>query len=144
MLALELDKACVKGFMAKLLREDLFDEFELRSVEIFAAVKVTVDGANETDCSAWSAVRPLACEIVKMCAKPRRMKVIFSRKNASVIHINAAAVFLNIFYENDGVTFTTATSQKEFAVEKSLDSAWDSWVREFFSKAGIEVKDRSI
>jgi len=142
-LALELDKACVKSFMAKLLREDLFDEFEARSVEIFAAIKVTFDGLNESGCAAWGAVRPMAYEVVKMCAKPRRMKVVFSHKDPIAIHTNAAALFLNIVYENDGVTFTTATSQKEFAIDKSIDFAWDELVREFFAKADIKVTDRS-
>ncbi|MCL2356067.1 MAG: DUF5721 family protein [Defluviitaleaceae bacterium] len=142
MLALELDKASVKIFMGKLLRENLFDEFEARSVEILAAVKVTVDGANESGFATWESLRPMAYEIVKMCAKPRRMKIIFSQKSADEIHTNAAALFLNIVYENDGVTFTTATAQKEFVADKSLDITWDDRIREFFAKAGIAVSDR--
>jgi len=142
-LALELDKTCVKGFMGKLLREGLFDEFEARSVEIFAAINVTLDGAGASGWSAWGAMRPMAYEIVKMCAKPRRMKVVFSKSDADEIHTNAAALFLNITYENDAVTFTTATSQKEFAMDKSLDRAWDEWVNGFFEKSEIKVTDRS-
>jgi len=147
MLALEMEKSEVKGFMGKLLREDLFDEFETRTVEIVATTKITIDGVLETEesktaFSSWGETRPLVYEIIKLCKKPRHMKIIFSYKNANEIHTNAAALFLNLIYENDCVTFTTATAQKEFALDKTLDTTWDDRVRVFFVKAGFVVKDR--
>ena len=116
MLALELEKSAVKEFMGKLLRENLFDAFEIRMVEIYTNTRITIDGAAESgEFAAWGGVRPLVYEIIKLCSKPRQIKIIFSRKNPTEIHTNAAALFLNLVYENDGVTFTTATAQKEFA-----------------------------
>lgn len=146
MLALELKKEDVKEFMKKLLRSEIFDAFEARSVETAAAVRVTIDGTREAakgGFSLWREVRPLILEIIKISAKPRRMKIVFSYKNTGEIHTNAAALFLNFFYENDAVTFTTATAQREFALEKTLDAAWDTWVRGFFANAGISVTDKS-
>ena len=143
MLALELEKIAVKEFMGKLLRENLFDGFELRTAEIFTNTRITIDGASETgEFATWGAVRPLVYEVIKLCSKPRLVKIIFSRANATEIHTNAAAVFLNMVYENDGVTFTTATAQKEFALDKSLDAAWDTVMREFFDRENIAVADR--
>jgi len=141
MLAMELDKDNVKGFMAKLLREEIFDAFEVRTVEVATTTRITIDGAAEQGGFAtWAAVRPLLYEIIKLCPKPRFMKIIFSCREE--VHTNAAALFLNLVYENDGVTFTTAAAQKEFALDKSLDFAWDDWMREFFAKNGLSVKDR--
>jgi hypothetical protein len=142
MLALEMEKTAVKNFMGNLLREDIFDTFEARTVEISATTRITIECRLESGFSTWAEVRPLVYEIIKICKKPRCMKIIFSRKDPQEIHTNAAALFLNLVYENDGVTFTTAVAQKEFVPDKSLDAAWDSQMREFFEKIGVVVLDR--
>ena len=92
----------------------------------------------------WEALRPLIFSIIKTGAKPKQIKVVFSYKAAEIttIHPNAAALFLNMTYENDQVYFTTATAQKNFALDKSLDDNWDGWVRNFFNLNGIPVTDR--
>ena len=145
MLALEMDKDTVKGFMGQLLREELFDEYEVRTVEISAGVRITIDGAAEDGFSSWGSLRPMVYAIIKASPKPKLVKIVFSHKASQVgdIHANAAALFLNLVYENDGVNFTTATAQREFALDKSLEITWDEWVREFFSKIRIVVTDRS-
>jgi hypothetical protein len=79
-------------------------------------------------------------EIIKLCAKPKLVKIVFA--GTEEIHTNAAALFLNMVYGNDEVTFTTATSQKQFAMDKTLDDAWEIHVMEFFAKAGITVSHR--
>jgi len=152
LLALELapGKTDAKGFMAKLLRENVFDKFEMRHIEIATNVKVTLEGAQADEngeklgFSAWSTARPLVYEIIRLCPRPRQMKIVLSQKDAAGVHANAAALFLNILYENDSVTFTTATAQKEFSLDKSLDSAWDDLVRRFFASAEIYVRDREL
>ena len=141
MLALEMEKSDVKNFMGNLLREDLFDCFEVRLIEIAAAARFTIDAANESgDFASWGDLRPLVYEIIKLSPKPRQIKIVFAGKTE--IHTNAAAMFLNLTYENDSVNFTTATSQKEFALDKTVDIAWDSHIREFFAQVKINVKDR--
>ena len=82
--------------------------------------------------------------IIKTSAKPKLVKIVFSYKaqDAAAIHANAAALFLNMVYENDTVSFTTATAQKEFALDKSLDDSWGEWVRGFFVRKNIVVFDR--
>ena len=158
MLALELDKSTVKTFMGQLLREELFDTFEVRSVEIATTIRINIDGqqvveaktvddtpeAKKPGFSTWEALRPLVYAIIKTSPKPKYVKVVFSYKasEACDIHGNAAALFLNFAYENDSVTFTTGTAQKEFLFEKSLDIAWDEWVKAFFAKAGLPIADR--
>jgi len=156
LLALELDGTAVKGFMGKLLREDIFDAFEVRAVEILTANRITIEGALETSPSdenenesdkksgftTWAALRPLVYEIIKLSQKPKLIKLVCSHKEPGAVDANAAALFLNLSYENDGVTFTTATAQRQFVLDKSLDSAWDDWVRGFFAKIGLGVRDR--
>jgi len=150
MLALELDKQTVKTFMGQLLRSDIFDAFDVRSVDITTHVRINIDGLQDAEedkkptFAAWESVRPLVYENIKASQKPKLVKIVFSynAQTAQEIHPNAAALFLNLAYENDSVTFTTGTAQREFLFEKSLDTNWDEWVRDFFAKVGLEVADR--
>jgi len=158
MLALALDKSTIRTFMGQLLREEIFDTFEVRSVEVATAVRINIDGQRAAEAeitegsaesqkpkfSTWETLRPLVYGIIKASPKPKHVKVVFSYKasEACNIHANAAALFLNFAYENDSVTFTTGAAQKEFLFEKSLDIAWDEWVKVFFEKVGLQVMDR--
>ena len=152
MLALQLDSTAVKTFMGQILREDIFDQFEVRSIDILAATRINIDGLLEAEpeedkkpgFTTWGALRPLVLGIIKASPKPKHVKIVFSYRagEACEIHANAAALFLNMAYENDAVTFTTGASQREFALDKSLDESWDEWVRGFFAKAGLQVSDR--
>ena len=146
MLALELSDDAVKGFMGRLLREDIFNDFKVRSVDIIAKNRFSIDGEiadGETkNFSIWSDIRPLVFEIVKQMGKPSVLKIVFSHKEPVVVHENASALFLNLMYENGKVNFTTATSQKAFSLEKTLNSAWDEWMRSFFNSIGVVVSDR--
>ena len=146
MLSLEIHKDDVKIFMGKLLREGIFDTFESRMVEIVTtAMRVNIDGTKEeasAGYSKWETVRPLAYEFIKQTEKPKMLKIIFSKESPDEIHKNAAALFLNLVYENDGVIFTTACAQKEFAMDKTMDVEWDNYVRKFLAEAKVSVSDR--
>jgi len=150
MIAVQMDSAGVKEFMNRLLRDDILNVFEVRGIEMTINTRMSIDGALITSENgpqgfiSWEALRPLLFAIIKTGAKPRQIKIIFSFKAEEVkeIHPNAAALFLNMIYENDNVNFTTATAQKEFSLEKSLDDTWDEWVRGFFNEKNITVTDR--
>ena len=152
MIALQLDNTAVKPFMGQILRDDIFDAFEVRSIDISVATRINIDGLLEAepeegkkpDFVTWEAIRPLVMGIIKAGQRPKYVKIVFSYKAAQAceIHANAAALFLNMAYENDTVTFTTGVSQREFALDKSLDANWDEWVRGFFAKVGLQVTDR--
>ena len=159
MQALQLEPRSVKKFMGQLLREDAFDNFDVRSVEIATTTLITINGelaveasevAGETEeikkagFSTWGSLRPLVLEIMRLSPKPRYMKIVFSCKvdEATVIHTNAAALFLNLSYEGGNVFFTTGASPKEFVFEKTLDNAWDGWVSNFFVRNGYSVSVR--
>ena len=144
MLALELNQSAVKSFMGQILRDEIFDVFDVRSVELLVQARITIDGSTEAGFSSWQELRPLVYNIIKASPKPRYLKIIFSLKpeESQTIHPNAAALFLNLVYENDTVTFTTATAQKEFALDKTLDAAWDEWTVNFFAKKSLPVTER--
>jgi len=142
MLAVELNSDAVKPFMGQLLREAIFDQFEVRTIDLTTNIRINIECQTEEGFSAWADIRPVVMAIIKTCPKPKQMKIVFSYKQPQEIHENAAALFLNLVYENDGVTFTTGTAQKQFLFDKSLDASWDEWVRDFFEKSGTIVQDR--
>jgi len=146
-LALEIDKADIKGFMGQLLKGELFDAFEVRSVDMTAGVRFNIEGMlAETGFVRWAVLRQVIYEIIKVSPKPQLIKIVFSygAVNMVQVHPNAAALFLNLIYEHDSIHFTTATAQKAFALDKSLEMAWDERVRLFFHKSGIKLTDRLI
>ena len=145
MLALAMDEPAVRGFMNRLLREELFDLFEVRSVEINALTRVDISGelaGEERSYATWARLRPLVMSVIKLHQMPRHMKIIFScdGETAAAIHSNASALFLNMVYENGSLTFTAATAQKQFMMDKTLDEKWEEYVNFFFSGNGIAVK----
>jgi hypothetical protein len=93
----------------------------------------------------WPALKDLLTAIIKSGPRPRYMKVVFSVKddNAVLLHANAQALFLNLIYENNTVRFTTATAQKQFVLDKTLDTEWDNYITAFFKKHNVNVKTES-
>lgn len=144
MLALKIIDSEVKDFMNKLLRESVFDVFEVRGVEIMGFTKFEISGildaAARDDVSAparnyctWQELRPYVLHIIKGGKKPKSIKIIFSPslQETLAVHANASALFLNLTYDGDGLLLTTASAQKNFSLDKSLDAAWEESVFDF-------------
>jgi len=140
-----MDESDVRGFMNRLLREDPFDAFEVKAAELYALTRVDIsgaqDGVEEKRNVVWRELKPLVTALIK-CKMPRLIKIIFSLSagEAESLHPNASALFINMVYENGGIAFTSGTSQKQFALDKSLDERWDAYVADFFSRHEIPVK----
>jgi hypothetical protein len=137
MLALELEKSMVKVFMGSLLREENFDAYVLRQAEIVGTVNFHIECGKP-----WGEMRPLVTDIVKRFGRPKVLRLVFAHAQPQEIDANAKALFINMAYEDEGVTFTTATAQREFSLDKSMDAKWDECVREFFVSSSIPVRDR--
>jgi hypothetical protein len=92
----------------------------------------------------WEQAKPIVMAIIKNGAKPQYIKIIFSADTETVnnMHNNAQALFLNMIYENNQVIFTTASSQKQFELDKSLDVNWDKWINSFFKHHNIPVHEQ--
>ena len=141
MLLFTLEETHVKNFMRRLLREPLFDSFQLRAAEIIALARVSVYGENENTFSTWEQMKPIVTAIIKNGPKPRYIKIVFSAGAETLAaHENAQAFFINMVYENNQITFTTACAQKQFSMDKTLDSQWDAYVFQFFKNNNLPVK----
>ncbi|MDR1687153.1 MAG: DUF5721 family protein [Clostridiales bacterium] len=153
MLAFNVPETGVKDFMNKLFKESAFDDFEIRDACVTSFVKFEISGglskeallaqpdASRRYYANWAELKPYVFGFVKGKTKPENIRLVFSGGEILVksIHENAAAVFLNMNYENGEIRFTTATSQKEFALNKELDARWEEYIEHFFSSLDINV-----
>ena len=138
-----------KFFMNSLLKEDTFDSFEVRGVELYSFTKFNMSGAlNTSDLTdsdikrnycTWQELRPYVFNIIKGNAKPKYIKIIFSLsvEESLKLHSNSAALYLNMNFSDDAITFTTGTAQKNFDLDKSLDHVWEDYVIKFFKAKGF-------
>jgi hypothetical protein len=148
LLSFHIEEADVKTFMGKLFKDTVFDGFEVRQIIVSSFVRFEVSGelikteAEKKGYAAWSEIKPFAFTFIKGKTKPESIKIIFSADTAllEAVHSNAAALFLNMSYENNTLRFTAATSQKEFALNKDLDNKWAEYINDFFTRLGIPVK----
>ena len=136
----------VREFMHHLFKRDTFNAFAVRGVEVHVFTYFEISGEKprnspERQYCTWGELRSYVLQIIKGDEKPRTMKVIFAHEKPETLHPNAAALFINILYENDSVLCTTATSQKNFEMDKQMDNQWDAWVTNFFNNNGIEMKE---
>jgi len=168
MLNLKVESGDVKVFMGSLLMSDKFDFLEIRGVDITTFTHFNISGQKvmpalpetnvenkdsnsdnniETKIKAsyckWAEIRPLVHSIIKGGGRPSHMKIIFSMEpeQALKLHDNGAAMYLNVTYNGEEVFFTSATAQRGFSLDKSLDHVWEDYLFSFFKLNEIRVKE---
>ncbi len=153
MFAFKIIEQEVKPFMNKLLREEAFDKFEVRGAEIWAVTKFSINGALNKEYievggepltrsfCLWQEIKPYILFIIKNNKRPKFFKLTLSYPQGHVesVHENAQALFINITFENNEILCTTATSEKNFSLEKIVDVVWENRIRNFLKKNGIAV-----
>ena len=142
----------IKNFMAKLLREPTFDNFELRSMIIDSFARFEIYGEKpppeEEESAApkfstWGIMRKYAFEIIKGEAAPRSLKLVFGLNSDKVSagFPNSAALFLNIHFEGGKITVISGQSPKSFSLDKQDEEKWDGAIKAFFTKNNIDFSD---
>lgn len=140
-----------KEFMAKLLKSDLFESFEVREVTIHVAFKMILDGKrnvvyfqdiNEdsekvySDYLTWGEMRKHAYELMQGSKLPTYFKIVLSTSNEKTRQIspNASTFYLNITFKDNQITCTTGTAYSEFTLDQSADQLWDERIKNFLFK----------
>ena len=150
MQAFKISDINIKFFMGKLLKENTFDNFEVRGIEVCSFTKFEINGIladdernedSKNNFCKWEILKPYIFQIIKGNAKPKSIKIIFSMPidQLTEIHSNASALFLNMLFVNDEVIFTIATSQKNFTLDKSVDNSWNDYIVKFLNKNEIPI-----
>jgi len=138
----------IKAFMNSLLKNDVFDKFELREININTFASFSINGKKAEEDTAkyciWGEIKPYAFDIIKGTRLPRLIKVIFSLDPESVPGVKgASALFLNITYENDSINCITGISMKNFTLDRSAEYAFDAYIADFFKENNITVSTQA-
>lgn len=149
-----------KACMSHLLLKDTFDSLSLIEGEITTYNKFTVDGhihkdfyeeAPDREYSLWSELRSYCLSIIKGKRTPLDFKFVLSLSREDFTGFleqegqdglpyrpeEIQGLYMNLRYDGTRLVCVTGTSMNTFTMDKSLDEAWDRWVRAFYAKAGI-------
>lgn len=158
-----------KQFMSLLLVKETFDKLHLSEATIATANTFSINGSinkayyskdeleelaltdNESYAN-WESIKSLCFSMVKGNKVPTAMKIVFLMPKAFVNSIletgdygistdDINGMFININYSSDGINVVTGTSLKLFTLDKSLDKAFDSYVKQFFSENAIDFEE---
>ena len=150
-----------KNCMSHLLLKPTFDEFSLVEGSIVTFNKFTIDGflqkdfyeeAPEKEYSDWKDLREFCFNIIKGKRTPLSFKFVLSLSKADFENFlsankldgfrpeNIQGLYLNFRYDGTSLQCVTGTSLNMFTLDKSLDAAWDEFVRKFFARHEIEFE----
>lgn len=166
MLALKLPET--KAFMSRLLLLGTFDRFLLVEAAISTGVTVSIDGHFHRDfyteeelaekeyadgsLTYWEHLRPVCLNLIKGRKTPLGFKFVFrlnssntekllAQTQVSFSPADVKGLYLNLRYDQNVLTCTTATAFSSFTLDKSLDEAWDSMVKKFFLSQEISFEE---
>ncbi len=162
MIALKIQQQ--KRFMGKLLTTDVFDEFLLIEATIDTFNTFNIDGQIHKEFfnsdpettipqekySKWSAIRPIALELIKGKTTPLGFKFILqldeNRKHALLSKVDSdipawqISLGLNIRFNNGEVILTTGVSYDIFSLDKSAEKAWDEYIPSLIDSFDISTE----
>jgi hypothetical protein len=154
----------IKLFMNNLLKDKMFDEFEVSSVELNTFTKFNIScDINKKHLSSdeleilgdrklvkWSEIKDIVFYMIKGNKIPSYLKIVFAlphdkiesmvtkhQLNTKASDING--LFINILFENNLLKCTTGSSMNIFTLDKTLENYWDNSVKTFFKKHGIAI-----
>ena len=148
-----------KNCMSHLLLKSTFDGFSFIEGEITTFNKFTFDGYIQKDFyeeapeqihSDWKDLREFCFSLIKGKRTPLGFKFVLSlsRKHFEKFiesnsiegfqSENIKGLYMNFKYNGTNLQCVTGTSLSLFTLDKSLEEAWDEYVKKFFSKMEIE------
>lgn len=131
--------------MNYLLKQDLFDHFEVREVTLHTFYKLHIDGKRNIDFYhedeteglseyiSWSEMKNYLFELIKGKKSPTYLKVVLStpQHETQDISLDASTFFLNIVYKEESIQCTTGTAYTTFTLDKTPEKAWDDHMTQF-------------
>lgn len=132
-------------FMNYLLKQELFDFFEVREVTLHTSYKSHLDGTRNTDFYntdeleglsdylSWSELRPHIFELIRGTRSPTYLKIVLSTsaEDTKKISTEASTFFLNITYKDGEISCITGTAYSSFSLDKTPEKAWDDQITKF-------------
>ena len=145
-----------KKIMTFLLSGNTFDRFLVEECSITTYNTFHIDGRirkefyspeevplSDSVFSSWVDIKPFCFQLIKGKNTPLGFKFIFHLSKEDTLQLLKVAVLpysltdinalvLTLKYDGTSITCTTGTSLFLFTLDKSLDTAWDHYISDFF------------
>lgn len=150
----------LKSFMSLLLKGELFDSWEVIEAKVETFFELSVNGrlkkdffedreVVQRDFANWGEVKEIFFQAIKGKRLPGMLRIVLAADRAWTKRIldecgkakeeAGASLYLNIRYSANGCQVVSGVSHVGFTLDKTLDSAWDAELQDFFKKSGIVV-----
>lgn len=151
-----------KSFMSHLLIKDTFDNFCLSEAMLATANTYTIDGRvnpafytkeefemlADQKYSLWQTIKPFCYSLIKGSKVPSAMKFVFALSKEGTMRLltndalsftpeDIDGLFVNLKYADAKVQLVTGTSLRLFTLDKTLEHAFDFYIKQFLDNAGI-------
>ncbi len=147
----------IKEFMNRLLVGSMFDDFYLYEAVIKTAASFHIDGKLNKDFFdneeftenreylIWKEEKELVYQMIRGKKLPLSFKIIFMADNErksnfikntglNITEEEIKALNLNVYYDRQGLYVTTGVSLKTFILDKTVEHAWDEYVKKFLNQ----------
>lgn len=156
----------IKQFMSKLLIRDTFDNYYLSEATVSTGNTYNISGEinrnfyteeefdalDDKKYSRWAAIKPFCFSLIKGNKVPNSLKIIFLLPDDYVLKLlsdntldyelsDINGLFINVKYQDGNLNIITGSSVRKFTLDKSLDNAFDQYVRIFLSENGISYEE---
>ncbi|MDF2608676.1 MAG: hypothetical protein K0R92_150 [Lachnospiraceae bacterium] len=157
----------IKNFMSHLLVHNVFDNYLMSELDITTFTSFHISGKlnheyyssdeaemlNGRRFSLWSEIKPFAFSLLKGNKLPSSIKIVFALAPENIDKLltkysvpfkseEVSGLFLNIRYENGNLYLISGTSVQTFTLDKSLEHAWDSYVKTFLKHYEIAYEEQ--
>ncbi|RGF24669.1 DUF5721 family protein [Dorea sp. AM10-31] len=149
-----------KVSMSHLLLKETFDKFSFIEADITTFNRFTIDGFLQKDFfdeqpaethARWKDVREHCFRIIRGQRTPLNFKIVLSLapshfdaflKKEQLTGFTAGDIqglYLNFHYDGTDLHCITGTSLRTFTLDKSLEHAWDQYVRSFLLESDLDT-----
>lgn len=148
MIALQITD--LKSFTSLLFLHDTFDAFQICEAVFCVAATYRIDGRRNRDFYdtdewemlknpeylTWKEVRPRCFEWIKGSKRPLMFRIVLRSPNTE-----KGMSFLNIRYDESGLSCVTGFSAATFSLDRTEEREWDDRIRLYFKKKGIPFEE---
>lgn len=157
-----------RKFMSHLLVKNTFDNFLLSEASINTSCLHSIEGKinhsfysdeewaeldeDEKKYTSWLVQKPYCFSLIKGSKVPSSMKIVMLLSSSATVKLlndseallsydNINGLFINIKYQDGHADIITGTSLNIFSLDKTLDSSFDSYIRNFLIDNGLDFEE---
>ncbi len=156
-----------KQFMSHLLIKGTWDNFLLSEATLMMANPFTISGEinrsfftneeyealSDKTYMLWSQIKPFCYSIIKGNKVPTAMKIIFvlpknieteilTNADSTIAADDIDRLFVNVRYNENGITLITGTCLHTFTLDKTLEHAFDHYIKNFLNQAELPFEEQ--